>query len=505
MESQNNLRKKRLRLNTVTSLTLQITTIVCGFILPRLILNSFGSDINGLVNSINQFLCMIAFLELGVGAVVQSSLYKPLAETDNESISKIYVSASKFFRTLAYILVVYIIILIFLFPTFVSERFDFIFTTTLIIAMSISSFAQYYFGVVDRLLMTADQRGYIQYMSQIFTLVLNTIACVILINYGASIQVVKLATSLIFLLRPIVLRIIVNKKYNINRKIKYTSEPIKQKWNGVAQHIAAVILDGTDIIVLTLLASLAEVSIYSIYNLVTYGVKQLFISMTNGFQALIGELWARQELIELENYFAKVEWSIHTGVVFVFGCTASLIVPFVQVYTLGVNDADYYVPIFALLITIANAMHCLRLPYNIIILAGGHYKQTQHNYIIAALMNVIVSVVTVKLFGLIGVAIGTMSAMLYQTIWMMIYNSNNFFNWPIKRSVKQMAVDVLTFCIAYVIANMIAFDDVTVIGWLILAVKKSIIWGVIVIIMNAICYRTHVKSLIYSLTKRASR
>ena len=71
-------RKKRLILNTCSSLIFQVITIVCGFILPRLILEAFGSAVNGLVNSITQFLAIISFLELGVGAVIQSSLYKPL-------------------------------------------------------------------------------------------------------------------------------------------------------------------------------------------------------------------------------------------------------------------------------------------------------------------------------------------------------------------------------------------------------------------------------------------
>ncbi len=75
-------RKKRLAYNTFSSLFYQITTIVCGFIMPRLVLTAFGSGVNGLVQSVTQFLGIISFLELGVGAVVQSSLYKRLAEHD---------------------------------------------------------------------------------------------------------------------------------------------------------------------------------------------------------------------------------------------------------------------------------------------------------------------------------------------------------------------------------------------------------------------------------------
>ena len=167
------MRKKKLAANTVSSLLFRICTIICGFILPRLILSSYGSEINGLVNSITQFLGIIAFLELGVGAVVQSSLYKPLVDKDNEQISRIAVSGQEFFSKIAYILVGYVILLFFIYPYIANQNFSFIFTGTLILTISISSFAQYYFGIINSLLLTADQRGYISYNVQTITLILK--------------------------------------------------------------------------------------------------------------------------------------------------------------------------------------------------------------------------------------------------------------------------------------------------------------------------------------------
>lgn len=488
-------RKKRLAINTASSLLYQLTALICGFILPRLILSHFGSEVNGLVNSITQFLAIIAFLELGVGAVVQSSLYKPLADKDDIETSKIITSANGFFRKLAVILLFYVIVLICFYPLIINEDYDFIYTATLIAAMSISSFAQYYFGVVDRLLLTADQRGYIQYNSQSVTLIINTIACAVLINLGAGIQIVKLTTSLIYLARPVALRLYVNKKYNINRRISYTGEPIKQKWNGVAQHVAAVVLDQTDTIVLTLFSSLSNVSIYGVYFLVVNGVKNLLISLTNGVQALLGELWAKQEIDELKNTFLWAEWAIHTGVVFVFGCTASLIVPFVRVYTAGIHDANYIVPVFALLITLANGMHCLRLPYNIMILAGGHYKQTQKNYIIAALQNIIISVLTVKIWGLVGVAIGTLVTMVYQTVWMAWYDSRHFLNIPLSVFFKHICVDTVSFVAAFLLSLIIPLKGISYLYWIIQALEIATIWFAVVFAINSLLYKEYMQKL----------
>lgn len=499
------MRGKRLFYNTISSLVFQVTTIVCGFILPRLILNAFGSEVNGLVNSIAQFLGVISFLELGVGAVVQSALYKPLAEKNQEDVSKIIASANKFFTRLGQILLIYVIVLVIVYPQFAGKNFGFAYTATLIVAISISSFAQYFFGIVNRLLLTADQRGYIQYNAQTLAVVCNTAACFVLIRVGCSIQIVKLTTSLIYLLQPFLIYLYVRHHYSIDRKIKYIKEPIPQKWNGIAQHVAAVILDGTDTIVLTLFATLSDVSIYSVYFLVVKGVKQLFMSMTNGITSLIGELWAKQELKELNKTFSWTEWVIHTGTTFVFGLTAILIVPFVKVYTLGIHDANYIQPLFAALIVAANAGHCLRLPYNIIILAAGHYKQTQNNYIIAAILNIVVSVVTVKAWGLIGVAIGTLVAMGYQTVWMAVYDSKNLIKWPLRNFAKQIFVDGLTVIIGFFTTRMIAMPEATYIEWVFLAVKTAFIWVVIVGVLNMVFYRDKMQSMIHKICVKVKR
>ena len=500
------MRGKRLFYNTISSLVFQVTTIICGFILPRLILNAFGSEVNGLVNSIAQFLGMISFLELGVGAVVQSALYKPLAEKNQEDVSKIISSANKFFTRLGQILLIYVIVLIIVYPQFAGKNFGFIYTATLIVAISISSFAQYFFGIVNRLLLTADQRGYIQYNAQTLAVVCNTAACFILIRVGCSIQIVKLTTSLIYLLQPFLIYLYVRHHYSIDKKIKYTKEPIPQKWNGIAQHVAAVILDGTDTIVLTLFATLSDVSIYSVYFLVVKGVKQLFMSMTNGITSLIGELWAKQEIKELNKTFSWTEWVIHTGTTFVFGLTAILIVPFVRVYTLGIHDANYIQPLFAALIVAANAGHCLRLPYNIIILAAGHYKQTQNNYIIAAILNIVVSVVTVKAWGLIGVAIGTLVAMGYQTVWMAWYDSKNLIKWPIINFIKQILIDLGTVILCWMASSVFSMKSISYTGWIFNAVEVATVWLIIMVLINLIFYRDKMlrlfKALKWKMVKR---
>lgn len=488
--------------NSITPLIYQVTTIICGFILPRLILGHFGTEVNGLVNSITQFLAVIAFLELGVGAVVQSSLYKPLADKDNITVSKVITSADKFFRRLGYILTIYVVAMILYYPYLVKQNFSFTFTATLIVAISIRSFAQYFFGIVNRLLLLADQKAYIQYIAQTAAVIANTTGCYILIAFDCSVQFVYGLTSLIFLLQPLAIHLYIKRDYALDRQIHYDVEPIKQKWNGVAQHIAAVILSSSDSIVLTTFSTLVNVSIYTVYYLPMSGARLMIMSMISGINALIGNLWAKQDLAELRKVFAWTEWSIHTGTTLIFTLTAILIVPFVQVYTHGVNDANYMQPLFGVLLVAANSGYCLRLPYNIMILAAGHYKQTQHNYIIAAVMNIVISIIGVKQFGLIGVALGTLAAMVYQTVWMAWYNSKNFIQWPMKNFFKQIGVDAVSAVSIFIVSGYFTMTGVSYLEWVILAIKVTFSGIVVALLINYVFYKRFMLKITAKLMKR---
>lgn len=489
-------KNKELLWNTITPLILEVVTIFSSFVIPRLIILKYGSEVNGLVQSIAHFLSIIAFLEMGVGSVVRYNLYKPLENHDKEQLSKVVVSGIHFFRKIAGILLIYTIGLMIIYPILHYNKFGAIYTALLIGSMCISSFAQYYFGQMNQILLIADQKGYIQYCSQIITILLNTIVTVYIVKLNYSIQFVKLSTSIIFLLRPLFLSYYVRKNYGINYKIEIKSEPIKQKWNGVAQHISSVVLENTDVIILTVFSTLSDVSVYSAYVLIVGGIKKLITTATSGIQSKIGHVIAQENEFKLNKIFSYTEWVIHTASTFLFGCSCALIVPFIMVYTRGITDANYYVPLFGIFITLANFGHSLRLPYSIIILSAGHYKQTQKNYIIAASMNVVISAVVVKQFGLIGVAVGTLIAMIYQTIWMANYCYFNILHMAINRFWKQLFVDVASISISIIASFNISINEFTYFNWIKIAIPFSIIYALLLFIINSFAYRHIINNVI---------
>ena len=134
------MRSKKAVFNIVASLATQVVALVCGFIIPKLIIKNYGSDVNGLISSITQFLAYITLLEAGIGPVLKAALYKPIANKDKTTIQNILKSAEKFFRVIATIFVIYIVILALVYPNIVKE-FEFTYTLSLIIIIAISTFS----------------------------------------------------------------------------------------------------------------------------------------------------------------------------------------------------------------------------------------------------------------------------------------------------------------------------------------------------------------------------
>lgn len=480
---------KKILSNTSTAIIAQIVGLICGFVLPRMILEQYGSETNGLTQSIKNFLSVISFLDMGVGQIVRSSLYKPLAIKNNLQISRIMVSGRRYYRHIAYALLGYVTVLLFVYPLLVEQSFGWSFTAALILAMAVSIFSQYYFGIIDEQLLHASQKSYIIYGTQIICNLINVVVCVWMIRLNCSIHAVKLAASLIFLVKPLVYGLYIRKHYSIDRKIQYDQEPIAQKWNGIAQHVSAVVLDGTDNIVLTLFSTLSNVSIYSVYYMVVGSIQAFYQTAAVSIQSAAGATWAKQDSGKIRSMFFSVETGLHTVTVFLFCCTGILIVPFVRVYTNGLTDTNYIQPLFAAILVLAYGIRCLRTPYNIWILAAGHFKQTQRCHITAAALNLIVSVIAVSRLGLIGVAVGTIIAMCYQTMWMTLYTTRKLIKCPVSHVLKQYFADLLAAAAICATTSWIQLEQNSYVGWFVMAMKVATIALVCIITTSIIFHR----------------
>ena len=499
------MRSKKALYNIMSNLVLQGVIILYGFVVPKIIIEFFGSDINGLISSVTQFLAYITLLESGFGPVVKATLYKPIAKKDMNTIASILKTSEKFFRRIALIFVLYIIILCFIFPLIAKADFDAIFTVSLVIIIGISTFAEYYFGMTYRIFLQAKQKTYIISIIQTITYVLSTIVVAIMAFSGCSVLMIKLISGLIFIARPLMQNVYVKKKYKINLLTASDNYPIRQKWDGLAQHIAAVIHNNTDVTVLTFFTNLAEVSVYSVYYLVVSSVKRVVQSLVIGVDASFGDMIAKKEEENLRMKFSSYELIFLILISIVFSCVFLLITPFVQLYTKGVTDADYIRPLFGYLIVASEFLWAMRAPYSSLTLAAGHFKQTRKGAWIEAAVNIVLSVLLVFNYGLIGVAIGTIVAMLIRTVEF-VYHANKYI---LKRSVwasvgKIMVATITSLATIIIIHFMHLAVPSEYMTWIINALIVLFISSIVAFVLFLVCYKKELIRILKRIKKMLS-
>lgn len=499
------MRKKKALINICFSLLLEFAMVISGLIVPRLIIGTFGSDVNGLIGSITSFVAYITLLETGVGSAVKVALYKPLAKKNHDELCVIVKTSNAFFRKIAVATIIYIGLLMFLFPTVIAKDFGWIYTASLVAIVGISTAAQYFFGITYQMVLEADQASYVYSIVQIATIILNTIFVVFTVKMGCSIQIVKLSSALFFVARPIILGAYTKRKYKIKLNVPIDNSLIGQRWDALAQGIAYFIHSKADVFVLTVFATFADVSVYSVYALVTNGLSALINSIDKAVRSAFGNIIACDEKETLRKSFNAYNTLIHILTTACFATAAITVFAFVGVYVKNVEDANYIRPLFGVTLITAEMMYCLRSPYNSIIYAAGKFKETKVPAGVEAGLNIAVSCILVPFLGLVGVAIGTLVAMIYRTVSFANYLRKNILEFSATSQLKRYGITLFIYTIIIMVFNIYPYKPTGYLTWIIYAGVVFVLVSVIAFSLNYLLDKESTKKAIKMLLRQKSK
>ncbi|MDG0888955.1 lipopolysaccharide biosynthesis protein [Paracholeplasma manati] len=428
-------------------------------------------------------------MEGGISGIVKAALYKPLSNKDHQSIINILFAAEKLFRLIAYVFVLYMIGIAVVFPFFINEGYNYIFVSSLVLIVGIGVFAQYYFGITYQILLQADQKWYITSLLQASTLIVNTIITVVLIKLNTNIHIIKIANSLVFIIRPLILLTYVKHKYNLQKNKTNNNYKLSQKWDGIGHHFAYFLHNTTDVIVITLFINVVEVSVYSIYSMIVVGIRSLIMTFTSGIEAAFGNMIANDEKEILNKNFELIEFISFFVTTVLFTSSAILILSFIAIYTNGVNDTNYIRPMFAYTLIISEAIYCIRIPYHSLISAAGHFKQTRNGAFIEAFINISLSIILVSSLGLLGVALGTLIAMLFRTLQYVYYLSKNIINRKMVLFFGKLFINMIGVVMVLTINNLLnQYVPSNYAEWFVYAVIVTIFTTTILGVFNLIFY-----------------
>lgn len=496
--SNNESRTKKFLHNSMTTAVYQVIVMIAGFITPRVMLSCYGSEINGLVSSIQQFINYFTLVEAGISGAAVFSLYLPLAENNHKQINAVVSAARKFYFQAGYIFVALVSALAILYPLFVTtEALSPIFVGLLVLSLGGKGFLDFFTLSKYRVLLTADQRTYVISIASSVYIILNTLIIVVLSNFKVNVVLVYALAILAMYARSLILQIYVKKHYKF---INYHEEPDKsalnKRWYALYLQILGTVQNGAPTVLATIFTSLKTVSVYSIYNMVLNGINNLLSIFISGLSASFGDVIARGETKTLQKSYSEFSFAYYSLITVVYSVTAIMIVPFVIIYTSGVHDTNYNVPLIGFLFTLNGLLYNMKTPQGMLVISAGLYKETRIQTSIQALIIIVLGTVFGCYFGLAGILIASCLSNLYRTIDLMIFIPRNVTHLPIRITAVRYIRMIFSAVLITLPFYFIDINITNLLVWVLWAAASVVYACAIVLVMALIFERPQLKALI---------
>ena len=450
---------KNIKNNFIFSVISQIITICIGLIIPKITLLEYGSEVNGLLSSVNQLIIYLSLFEAGIQQVAIKSLYKPVHDDSKDDINAILSAVNKSYKKVGFFYSVGLVLLAGIYPLFVaSKNIDYLTVFCVVLFSGLGNAILFFAQGKYRILLQVEGKNYILTNIQTIIWTLNSLSKIILLLLHYNVAVVIFVNFLISLLQVIYIYCYINKRYKwINLKVTPNKQALNQKNFMLIHQISGLIFNNTDVLLITFFCGLETVSVYAIYKLVITHIDSILQTVYSSFSFYLGQLFNTDKTKYIK-VIDMVEVYYSAGVFAVYTVTSCLILPFVSLYTNGVTDIEYIRKTFAVMIICVELLTFMRIPMLNTINYAGKFKDTVRQSVLESAINIVVSIIGVILWDIQGVLLGTIVALLYRTTEVIVYTNKKILNRSSKKTFSIYLIDILLLLFVVTVYNLINID-----------------------------------------------
>lgn len=484
--------------NTLMTALYQFVVMLSGFILPKVMLSCYGSEVNGLVTSITQFINYLTLVEAGLSGAAVYALYKPLADKNTNEISRVVVATKKFYNISGWIFVGLVALLALVYPLIVkTESLGQVDVSLLVLVVGVSGILDFFVLAKYRAILTADQKQYVISLTSLTYCILNTFLVAFLSIGGYGILAARIIALLAVFIRSFMLASYCKRNYSyLDYAVEPNKEALNKRWDALFLQILGTVHVGVPVVLSTLLTSLASVSIYSVYNMVINGVNSILSIFCSGLGAGFGDLIARKETKKLQRAYSDFEFAYYALITFIYSVAMVQILPFVLLYTDGITDANYNQPILAVLFTLNGFLFNVKTPQGMLVTSAGLYKETKRQTTTQAVIAIAGGLVLGRTYGLVGILIAMCLSNLYRDIDLVCFIPKNVTRLKIGATVKKLLVSVVEMVIIVFIGMAIPWNNSTVGAWVFSSVLMVIISLTVILVISLMTNKEQMYSVI---------
>lgn len=413
-----NSRTKNSVINIITGFGGQLLSTILHFIVRTVFIYTLGKAYLGINGLFTNILSMLSLADLGVGSAIAFRLYKPLAENDEKRVRilvKFYKLAYKVIGVVIFLLGVLLIPLL---PKLIKDYDTLeglgINAILLYIIFLMQSVSSYLFLAYRSTVVTADQKKYILDLVNYVVKITTCIIQIIILVLFKSFLVYTMTAVFTAIANSLINGIIAKKKYPqffLPEKESLSKAEIKEMFQDcgalLVYKINTVVVKASDNLVLSTFIGIAVVGMYSNYLLLYRTFADLIKRVFSAFKASMGNLFAT-ESIEIRYRFFKIV-NLMTALLFGTAGVGIAVCGNEVIETwLGVD----YVLAQPVPILIGVELFFAGILVNLgqVRSVSGIFRQAWYRPLIGIIVNIVVSVTLVNVWGISGVIMGTIAA-----------------------------------------------------------------------------------------------
>ena len=486
----NNSRSKNAKLNIIVGYVVQILILLLAFIGRKIFISILSEDYLGINGLYSNILSILAIADLGLGNVIQFYLYKPVHEGNYKRVNILVNYFKKLYIKIAVILLVLGLGIIPFLSYIVNADLPKVELIVYYIVFLLNSVCTY-FAAHKIALLAANQDNRIQKIITLSTSFISQVFHIIVLILWKNYLIYVVVTLISTIINVITINTICNKKYKYLKE-KYKEENIDK--SGIKENvkstflykIGGVIINNTDNILISTIVSTAAVGLYSNYLLIVAAIQELIGIITTSLISAVGNLSAEGNKERMKKIFNMMMLIYNLIAIF---CAISFYMLFddLIVFWIGQEFVLNKTVLFA--ISLNFYLETAVSPIFIYRETNGLFKKVKYLLLSTAIINIILSIILGKRFGVFGILISTSLARILTQIWYEpkilfknLFNSNAIEYW--KKQAKYIAISLLVILACFLATFKLPHNFIFMI------IRGGIYLGMSVIIFYITCHKT---------------
>lgn len=499
-----NSRNKISIFNAITALMMTLTNGLLGIIVTRLVIESFGSDFNGINSTANQIVNILLILEGGFTMASNVALFAPLSKGDYKIVNGVLAATRNKFRRLGVIFLVVGLLIAGGYALAVNSALSAELVATVITMTVVPSAFNLFYATTYRVLLQTQQREYVINAITCCTIALGHLGNIVMIRLGGQMWMVRFITMIFSLANSLLIAFYVKKRVDF---LDFSAPPRADLINGandvMVQKITGVIYNSAPIVFLSISPSGGTMlaSVYAVYNNVFTMLKSLLHGVIDAPRLSFGQMLTEKDRDEVWPVFAQYEYAAFVAVFVMMSTCCALIMPFINLYMNGISDANYYDTTIAIFMVVIVAMEMIHIPSGHLINMAGEFKISKNFQMISCILLVVGMAIGGIRWGVYGMLGAVLMVAMLLAILEMGYVHIWFFRGKLPEMVRLLLPLVVGGVIVCVLERQLNIKIESYLTFVIYGALFVCANGVVAVILGIIFNRRELTALVNRLRR----